>query len=248
MNGNLQLSYLVPVHNEEETIPGTTRLLVERLRSIPGSEILLIENGSSDGSPALVDDLGCTLSEPEVAVIAAHAPKGFGHAIRRGIDLASGNLLVITAADLPFAFSDLEQVLEMDPRPALVIGSKAHVESKVSTSTKRRLMSLVFRLARRLVIGLSIGDSQGSIFIDGDLARRARPYLESDDFFLSTELVAFAIRLGAKPVEIPVDYLRPRSGSTVRPLRDGFSMALALFDLRRRLTAAGTPSHEARAT
>ena len=118
-----------------------------------------------------------------------------------------------------------------------MIGSKAHPASRVAASFKRRVMSRAFRLLRWAVIGMRVGDSQGTILIDRALAQRVRPHLEAGDFFFSTELIAIAEGLGVRAVEVPVDYSRPREGSTVRPVEDGLRMARALLDLRRRLGA-----------
>jgi dolichyl-phosphate beta-glucosyltransferase len=232
---SIRISYLVPVYNEEQGLPGSAVAIAERLASHPGSELIMVENGSTDSSPALVERLAEELRRPDVDVVAGHSSKGYGNAMRHGIDLASGDMLVITAADLPFGFSDLEEALALDPRPALMIGSKAHPASRVAASRKRRAMSRAFRMLRRVVIDLKVGDSQGTILIDRELAQRLRPHLTAGDFFFSTELIAVASRMGITPVEIPVDYSRPREGSTVRPVEDGVRMARALLDLRRRL-------------
>jgi dolichyl-phosphate beta-glucosyltransferase len=235
MSAAVRISYLVPIYNEEQGLPATARAIAERLASHPGSELIMVENGSTDRSPVLVEELARDLARPGVGVVAAHSAKGYGNAMRHGIDIASGDLLVITAADLPFGFSDLDEALALDPRPALMIGSKAHPASKVAASLKRRAMSEAFRLLRRAVINLRVGDSQGTILIDRALAQRIRPHLKAGDFFFSTELIALASRMGVTPVEIPVDYSRPREGSTVRPLEDGLRMGRALLDLRQRL-------------
>jgi len=231
----LTISYLVPIYNEEAVLADTARAIAARLESHPGSEVVLVENGSTDRSPRLVEELATALTGPDVTVVAAHSAKGYGNAMRHGIDLASGDLLVITAADLPFGFSDLDEALAQWPRPALMIGSKAHPRSLVEVSAKRKLMSSAFRLLRRFALGLEVGDSQGTILIDRTLAERVRPHLASADFFFSTELIALATRLGVTPVELPVDYRNPRPGSTVRPLHDGVRMARAVFELRPRL-------------
>jgi dolichyl-phosphate beta-glucosyltransferase len=231
----LTISYLVPIYNEEAVLADTAKAIAARLEDHPGSEVILVENGSTDRSPELVEELATALSGPNVEVIAAHSAKGYGNAMRHGIDLASGDLLVITAADLPFGFSDLDEALAQRPRPALMIGSKAHPRSLVEVSAKRKLMSSAFRLLRRLALGLNVGDSQGTILIDRTLAARIHPHLASADFFFSTELIALATRLGVAPVELPVDYSNPRPGSTVRPLYDGLRMARAVFELRPRL-------------
>ena len=235
MTPAVRISYLVPVYNEEQGLPACARAIADRLADHPGSELIMVENGSTDRSPVLVEELARDLQRPEVGVVAAHSAKGYGNAMRHGIDVATGDMLVITAADLPFGFSDLDEALALDPRPALMIGSKAHPASRVAASLKRRAMSRAFRLLRRVVIDLKVGDSQGTILIDRRLAQRIRPHLTAGDFFFSTELIALASRMGVTPVEIPVDYSRPREGSTVRPVEDGLRMARSLLDLRRRL-------------
>jgi len=242
VNAAVRISYLVPVYNEEQGLAACARAIADRLVQHPGSELIMVENGSTDRSAELVEELARELTRPEAAVVAAHSAKGYGNAMRHGIDLASGDLLVITAADLPFGFSDLDEALALEPRPALMIGSKAHPASKVATSLKRRAMSQAFRLLRRAVIDLKVGDSQGTILVDRALAQSIRPHLTAGDFFFSTELIALASRLGVTPVEIPVDYSRPRQGSTVRPLEDGLRMGRALVDLRRRLRAIPAPA------
>jgi hypothetical protein len=80
-----------------------------------------------------------------------------------------------------------------------------------------------------------VGDSQGTILVQAGVARGLLLHLRAADFFFSTELIALASRMGAEPVELPVDYRNPRPGSTVRPLHDGLRMGRALFDLRQRL-------------
>lgn len=229
------LSYLVPVYNEATVLRATAEKIIDRLGAFPGSELILVENGSTDGSDELVERLAREVNRAGVAVVPAHSAKGYGNAMRLGIDLARGDLLIITAADLPFGFSDIDEALALDPRPVLMIGSKAHPNSRVAVSAKRRLMSSAFRLLRLVTIGLRVGDSQGTILVDRTLARRVLPHLLAADFFFSTELVAFASRFGATPVELPVDYSNPRRGSSVRPVHDGLRMARALLALRRRL-------------
>ena len=93
----------------------------------------------------------------------------------------------------------------------------------------------VVRCLRFAVVGLRVRDSQGTILVERELARRVRPHLEAGGFFFSTELIALATRMGARPVELPVDYRQFREGSTVRPVQDGLAMARALFSLRPRL-------------
>ena len=231
----MRLSYVVPVHNEEEILEDTTTTLVERLRDFPGSEVLLIENGSGDSSAEIAQRLAADLSDELTKVRATSCAKGFGNAYRAGIGLSTGELVVLTAADLPFEFTDLDAVLALEPRPRVAIGSKAHPDSNTSVDRTRRWMSEAYRMLRKALIRLNVGDSQGTILIDGDLVRDLLPSLQAHDYFVSTEILAFAVARGEEPVEVPIEYLAQRRTSKVKPLADGWSMTKQLWELRTRL-------------
>jgi dolichyl-phosphate beta-glucosyltransferase len=226
-------SYVIPVHNQTADLRRTVRLLVERLVHLPGSEVILVENGSSDGSGPLCLALAAMFDGGDVAVRVTTSAKGLGFAWRRGMAIARGETLVLTAADLPFGFTDLDGYLSMSPRPPLVIGSKTHPESQVETSLVRRTLSGGFGLLRAGLVGVDV-DTQGTVLIHRTLALSLLSRLRSGDFLIGAEMICWAVRDGITPVEIPVVYAA--SGrSTVSPLRDSTQMALGLLALRRRL-------------
>ena len=226
-------TYVIPVHNQTADLRRTVRLLVERLAHLPGSEVVLVENGSSDGSGPLCLSLAATYDGEDVAVRVTTSAKGLGFAWRRGMSIARGETIALSAADLPFGFTDLDGYLGMSPRPPLVLGSKTHPESQVETSFTRRTMSAGFNVLRRGLVGIDM-DTQGTMFISRPLAMTLLPRLRIGDYLIGAEINCWAIREGVTPVEIPVVYTA--SGrSTVSPLRDSTNMAIGLVALRRRL-------------
>ncbi|TME50475.1 MAG: glycosyltransferase [Chloroflexi bacterium] len=237
MTERLRISYVVPVHNQAGVLRESAMRLVTRLRDFPGSEALLIENGSTDESMQLCVELAQQLSSGEIGVRVAASAKGMGYALRRGIELAAGDVLVLTAADLPFGFTDLDAYLATAPRPRLAIGSKAHPQSHTIIPLQRRIMSGAFGLLRRVTVGLNVRDSQGTILLDRAVAQSVLPHLRCDDFLISAEIICWAVRAGVTPVELPITYVA-RGGSTVSPVRDSMRMAGGLLALRRRLRAA----------
>jgi dolichyl-phosphate beta-glucosyltransferase len=227
------VSYVIPVHNQTADLRRTVRLLVERLGHLPGSEVILVENGSSDGSGPLCLSLASMFDADDVAVRVTTSAKGLGFAWRRGMAIARGDAVVLTAADLPFGFTDLDGYLGMSPRPPLVMGSKTHAASQVETPLLRRTMSAGFGLLRRGLFGLDV-DTQGTVLIQRAFAMTLLPHLRAGDYLIGAEINCWAVREGVTPVEIPVVYTA--SGrSTVSPVRDSASMALGLLALRRRL-------------
>jgi glycosyltransferase involved in cell wall biosynthesis len=181
---------VLPVHNQAGVIASSVQHLITRLAAFPGSEVLLVENGSADSSAELCAQLAAAHEHGDVTVRVAQSATGLGNALRRGIATARGEVLVLSAADLPFRFTDLDAFLACEPRPRLAIGSKAHARSQTSIPPMRRTMSEAFRLLRLAVLGLRVRDSQGTILIDAELARQVAPFLRCADFLISTEIVA----------------------------------------------------------
>ena len=209
MSGSPSIAYIIGVHNEEEALPATAAAIVDRLRTVSGSEVILVENGSTDSSPQLVTELAEKLSDDRVTVRAEFSPKGLGNVLRRGMEVATADRLILTVADLPFGFSDLDAALALDPMPDVVVGSKTHPQSVVEASLARNVMSFGFRTLRKILFGLDIGDTQGSVNIDRALAERILPVLESEGSFVSTEVVVVGSAAGGTLTEVPVDYSNP---------------------------------------
>lgn len=226
---------MLPAHNEERALPEFVPPLAERLKELPGSEIIIVENGSTDATRAVSEQLARECSSNDVRVRVESSAKGYGNAVRRGIELADAERIMLTAADLPFGFSDLDAALALDPLPPVVIGSKAHEQSKVAVSLQRKVMSKTFWALRRILLHVDVGDSQGTILIERDLARRLLPELQSGAYFFSTELIVLASRDGAQVVEVPVDYSNPRTDSKVRPVHDSVQVLKDMWALRARL-------------
>lgn len=246
-----RLIYVLPVHNEVGILAARVERLTTYLaRELPGAgSVYLVENGSRDESWRLCQELEKKESSASVTVLAFREPDaGIGYAYHRGlteavarVDAAEANAAwaILTAADLPFGFSDLEAARVPFERSSsrIFMGSKAHPESKLERSVKRRLMTEVYRAARRVLVGMRVGDSQGSVFLRLDLVRELLPRIRSRDFFYTTELCHFAERTPETILELPVATELSEAAerkSTVKPFRDGRRMARQLWQLRKR--------------
>lgn len=239
------LSYVLPVHNDEKSLATNVARLAEHLRQYRGSEILLVENGSTDESWRECEKLAGIQDEVPVHVFReTHA--GIGYAYARGLaelermhGADASRWAVLTGSDLPWGFSDLDSarsVIDKGGAP-VIIGSKAHPESVAYRGWKRHGMSLAFRVLRRVVVGMRTGDSQGSFFIRLDVAVPLAHRIVSRDFFYTTELVYFAEREGEGVLEVPAvieaSQLVP-GDTTVRAFEHGTAMLKQLVALRGR--------------
>ncbi len=94
----LKLSIVIPAHNEEKNLPDTVSELQETLRTekLP-YEIIIVNDCSSDGTAAVIARM--IAADPCVRTVDRTPPGGFGRAIRAGLALVTGDVVVLYMAD-----------------------------------------------------------------------------------------------------------------------------------------------------
>ena len=103
---SLRVSVLIPVYNEEATLES----LIDKVRAVPmQQEIICVNDGSRDGSTAILDRL---LASGKIDRL-FHQPenRGKGAAIRKAIELAEGDVLVVQDADLEYDPTEIPTLL-----------------------------------------------------------------------------------------------------------------------------------------
>lgn len=208
----------MPAHNEEEYLITAVLDVLAGLRAGGRAfEILVVENGSSDGTLALARSL--ETEHDEVRVLSLPDPD-YGAALRRGFLEAHGDLVAIFDVDFyDLAFlSEAADLIEARDGPDIVVGSKRAEGAVDGRMWTRRAITAAFGAVLRVGFGLNVSDTHGI-----KVARRAP--LESiaagchagTDLF-DTELVLRAERAGLRVDEIPVrvEQRRPSRSSIGR--------------------------------
>ncbi|WP_104524667.1 glycosyltransferase family 2 protein [Blastococcus atacamensis] len=234
-SGTTALSYVVPAHNSTVAIEATLHALAARLDGMD-AEVVVVENGSTDGTPELLARLQREWASPGVRLVVLTSDKGMGNAYRTGIAASRGDRVLLTADDLPFGFDDLDAALELDAAShPVVIGSKGHRDSDVDRGLLRRVLTGGFWLLRRVVLGMRTLDPQGTFVVDGAWLRSIAPQLSEGGYLLSTELCFLAERSGLVPVEVPVRLSAAHRdhASRITP-GDVWQMGVGLLGIRRR--------------
>jgi hypothetical protein len=112
--------------------------------------------------------------------------------------------LLLTADDLPFGFTDLEAFRALPDDVVVAVGSKAHPASRAARSWRREAQSRVFRWLRSALLHSAVGDSQGTIWVDGTWARSFAAVSRETGLMWTVELVLAAEQQGLDVHEVAV--------------------------------------------
>ena len=226
------LSIVVPAHNSGPRLRETLQQLVRELDR-DDVEVIIVENGSSDDTWEIAEELAPGSWGFPVRIFRSEV--GLGAAYLKGASEARGEVVLLTADDLPFGVSDIRSWESVGDPSALVIGSKAHPGSVVPRSKLRAVMSWGYRFLRRVILGMTVGDCQGTLFVNRTWLQRHIPLLREHGYLASTEIVHLAQVDRRRVVEVPVVLQagHERGGTRIR-IADVWDMAVGLVRLRRR--------------
>jgi glycosyltransferase involved in cell wall biosynthesis len=219
----VSVSIVVPAYDEAEAL----RDVVDEYRSV-GDEIVVVDDGSGDGTGAIADDLGGI----DGVVVRHHdTNRGKAHALRTGVEAATGDVVVFTDADTTYPADVVPELLErLDGGADLVLGSRLMDGGGANIPRTNRIGNRLLTFLVSIVGGVSITDAQ-----TGLRAMRRDRFDELDprdavNLEFETRMTARAAKKGYRVEEIPIEY-RERVGETkLKPVRDGYRMFRAIVD------------------
>lgn len=213
---NIDVSIVIPIYNEEGILSASIADLTEKLLESDDwefdYEIILTENGSTDSTVEVANDL--MDRHPELRLL-HHPEPNYGLALRNGILEARGDIVIcdeIDLCDTDFYHRAIEQLLEADRQ--LVVGSKTLQESSDKRPFYRRLATKTLNLMLRIALGFEGTDTHGlKAFKRRDLLDVVDKCVVDQDLFAS-EFVIRAERMDRDVVEIPLTVVEKRQPST----------------------------------
>lgn len=229
----VEVSVVIPVFNERENLEPLHQQLHEALAG-RSYEFIFVNDGSSDGSGAVLEDIAA--ADPEhTSVVELRRNFGQTAAIAAGIDHARGDVVVLIDADLQNDPGDIPKLLEkIDEGNDLVSGWRVDRKDAFLTRT---LPSRIANWLISVVTGVRLHDYGCTLkAYRREVLEGFRLYGEMHRF-----IPAYAGSVGAKIVEVPVRHHSRKHGQTKYGLGRTVKVLLDLFTVKFLISYAHKP-------
>ena len=233
----VDLSIVIPAYNEEARIEPTLRTTAALLAGQPLSwEIVVVDDGSKDGTVALCERLAAEL--PHLRVLATSPNRGKGHAVRVGMLAARGGIRVMCDADGSMPATELPRLLApiADGTCDLAIGSRYAGDACVAPQPAwRRAWSRLCNLVIQKTLVPGVRDTQcGFKAFTADAAQATFGRATIDGWAFDLEVLALASRLGYRVREVGVEW-KDDQRSKVNPWKDLWKVIREAVTIKRNL-------------
>ena len=224
----INVSIVIPCYNEAGGVTDSLNEVCKALRKRDDVEIITVNDGSSDKTPAILDKYAS--QKPSVRVIHNQLNIGYGASLKRGIREAEGDLIVITDSDGTYPASSIPELLEELKEYDMAVG--ARIGPNVQVPLVRRPAKWVLLCYARWMARADIKDLNSGLraFRKKD-ALHFFPLLPEGFSFTSTITLAMHVN-GMRVAYLPINYRKRIGQSSIRPISD----TLAFFSLVLRTT------------
>ena len=232
ISGNtLSLSIVIAAYNESFRLPATLESIVSYCKASGETyEIVVVDDGSTDATAALVQTL--SQQHSTIRLISLETNCGKGAAVRTGVLAANGDMILFCDADGASPIAELNRLRQAIADGAeIAIGSRAlpSDEVVVDAHLHRLIMGRVFNFFANVLLVPGIADTQcGFKLFKREAAKTIFSRQVENGFIFDVELLYLARKLSVKVTEVAVHWA-DQPGSRVKLFRDSWGMFLGLF-------------------
>lgn len=216
---NPQISIIIPAHNEAEVI-GSIISQIKKLHS--NAEVIVVDDGSTDNTSTIAENAG--------AIVHRHPYNiGNGAAVKSGIRIAKGDILVLMDADGQHAPDDIAEMLHYFPDFDMVVGARS-ISAQASFS--RALGNIIYNWMASYVAKFKIKDlTSGFRAVKANIALNFLSFLPNSYSYTTTSTLC-VLRSGntIKYVDIKTHH-RKTGKSNIKIFQDGLRFFMIIVKI-----------------
>jgi glycosyltransferase involved in cell wall biosynthesis len=221
------LSVVMPVYNEKATVEE----IIDRVRAVPVRiELIAVDDCSKDGSREILERLS---REKGFTLLKQEKNQGKGAAVRRGIEAATGDVIIVQDADLEYSPEEYPELLDLivKGKADAVFGSRFIGRHRCFLFT-HYLANLFLNLVTNVLYNTTMTDMETCFkAIRADVLKGIP--LKSDRFGIEPEITAKLFKRNARVYEVPITYEgRDYSEGKKITWKDGFPALWTLIKYR----------------
>jgi glycosyltransferase involved in cell wall biosynthesis len=211
MYKDLKITVIIPCLNEEQGVERVLRLMPAFI-----DEVIVVDNGSTDGTSKVAESLGAKVIREKV--------RGYGRAYKRGFAQATGDVVITLDGDHSYPVDAISYLLEafLHLEADFLNASRFPVRDRHAMSFKHKLGNLVLSVAMSILYLRWVRDSQSGMWVF------RRSILDSMD--LTSDGMAFSEEIKIEALknsrvrfrEISIQYSSRLGEIKLNPWRDGF--------------------------
>ncbi len=210
----VDITVVIPCYNEVKRLEPMLKESVQFLQTSEYTwEILIVDDGSKDGTPLFALDLAKKLGvmEDQIRIVILEKNRGKGGAVTHGMHFISGQYAIFADADGASKFSDLQNLVDSIKKhekpqsnekptviPAIAIGSRAHMVTTEAVVKRAFIRNFLMYGLHTLVyiFGIrTIGDTQcGFKLFNRPSISAIFPYMHTEGWIFDVEILILAIR------------------------------------------------------
>jgi len=228
------LTVVIPAFNEECRLEATLDKLDAFINAADwNAEIIVVDDGSTDETARLV--IRHMQEKPYLRLLQNHINRGKGFSLRRGVEAALGDIILLTDADLSVPMNEASKLfVALEEGADIAIGSRGVRAGGTRTSAPwhRRLCSAGFKMLVQSVLGLRFADTQcGFKAFKRKAARLTFSRQRIQRWGFDPEVLMLADRFCFVVKEVGVEAIHD-DRSRLNVVRDSFQMLCEVLKIR----------------
>jgi glycosyltransferase involved in cell wall biosynthesis len=191
------MSVVVPAYNEMGNLANAVQDVVHALRTFDDYEVIIVNDGSQDGTGEVADGLAATIDC--VRVVHHEKNRGFSASYQTGLQHARMAYFTFVPGDHEVAAESVEEILNATGKADLVI---PYHGTPWNRTWQRRMLTWICTTQLNVLFGRNLKYYQGPAVYPTQLAR-VLP-INTGGFFFATEMLLNALLMGYSWIEVPL--------------------------------------------